>query len=70
MTGTSIRIDHNSDVLAERFERLGALASDMTPAMRRIAGHMLFSTQERFLYERGPGGFAWAALAPSTIKRS
>jgi len=70
VSGASIRIDHNADALAKSFERLGALASDFTPVMRRIAGRMLFSTQKRFLEHRGPGGFAWAALAPATIKRN
>jgi phage virion morphogenesis protein len=70
VTGASIRIDHNAEALAETFEKLAKRADDMTPAMRRIAGQMLFSTQRRFEMQRGPGGAQWPALAPSTIERN
>lgn len=70
MTGVSIRIEHNADTLADAFEKLARRADDFTPAMRRVGGAMLLSTQRRFEMERGPGGVQWPALAKSTIERN
>lgn len=70
MAGASITLTHDAPDLAAAFERLRDRAGDLSPAMRRISGHMLFSTQRRFEREAGPGGLAWQALAPSTIARN
>lgn len=70
MAGASIRIDADAAPFGTAFGRLLHAAGDLTPAMRAIAGEMLFSTQRRFEREAGPGGDAWARLAASTIRRS
>lgn len=70
MAGASIRIDHNSAQVADGFTRLRDRAGDLSPAMRRISGHMLFAAQRRFEREAGPGGIPWQPLAPSTIARN
>lgn len=70
MSGASIRIEHDAAPLTAAFERLLHAAGDLTPAMREIAGEILFSTQRRFEREAGPGGAAWAPLRAATLRRN
>ena len=49
--------------------RLIRAGTDMTPLMRRIAGHLQASTEQSFDKQTSPDGKRWAKLKPSTINR-
>lgn len=70
MTGASITLKHDAAALSQWFVEFQARAGRLSPAMSLIAGEMLNSTQDRFLYERAPGGRAWERLAASTLRRN
>ena len=49
--------------------RVGRAASDLTPAMRAVAGHLVASAHTSFERESSPDGTPWAPLSPVTVKR-
>ena len=49
------------------FKRLLALGADMTPLMRKAAGHLEDQTEQAFEDEASPEGVPWPALASATI---
>ena len=48
-------------------DRLIARASDLTPLMGQIAGHLAASAERSFEAQAGPDGAPWVKLDPSTI---
>ena len=65
-----VRIDIQFDDAAIRsaLDRLARAGSDLSPAMREIAGHLEDSAAESFEQESAPDGAPWAPLAESTKK--
>lgn len=58
MSGFEIEITIREDVTAA-LRRLIDAGTDMTPAMKDIAGHLADETRERFETGRGPDGKPW-----------
>lgn len=58
MAGVDIAIELREDVTAA-LTRLVAAGTDMTPAMKDIAGHLADTTRERFETSRDPQGRPW-----------
>lgn len=56
---TRIRIGIDDEAVAGALDRLLAAGSDLTPAMDAIGGALVLSTEERFEFERAPGGSPW-----------
>jgi len=48
------------------FADLAKRCTDMTPLMRRIAGHLQSVADDSFEFERAPDGTPWADLSPIT----
>lgn len=65
-----IDIDIEVDVREVRtgLARLLAAGADLSPAMRKIAGHLADSVEESFAREEAPGIGPWAPLRPDTIE--
>lgn len=59
MTAVRFRIWVDDDVVRESLDRLVAAGEDLTPAMDAIGGALVLSTEERFEFERAPGGSPW-----------
>jgi phage gpG-like protein len=69
MAGFDFRFEINNDAVRQRLMGYSAAARDLSRAMELIGISGMASTDMRFEREVGPDGQAWAALAPSTIKR-
>ncbi len=64
---TQIKID---DKKVERALRLAILrGDDMSPVMRKIAGHLQHASEQSFETERSPSGKKWKPLSPVTLAR-
>jgi len=69
MSGWGIKFEVNDEAVRRRLMGHALAARDLTPAMEKIGNSGMVSTDLRFEREVGPDGQAWAALAPSTIKK-
>ena len=65
-----MKIDVRFDdrVVQRRLAQLREAGSDLSPAMREIAGHLLDSVNEAFADEASPAGKAWAPLKSATVR--
>lgn len=59
MTGVRFRIGVDDEPVRDALARLLAAGEDLTPAMDAIGGALVLSTEERFEFERAPGGSPW-----------
>lgn len=64
-----IDISVNDQRVRSALRRVGAVASDLTPAMRAVSGHLVASAHTSFERESSPAGAPWAPLSPVTVKR-
>ena len=69
MAGWDFKFEVNDEEVRRRMTGISLAARDLTPAMEKIGISGMASVDMRFEREVGPDGQAWAALAPSTIKR-
>jgi phage virion morphogenesis protein len=58
MAGVSIRIDGDTEALAE-LKGIAARLDDATPMYDEIGGYLVVATQARFEAEKGPAGNPW-----------
>lgn len=65
----SIEITIDDKAVQAAFARLRDLANDMTPVMRKAAGHLADATEDAFQRERSPEGVSWVDLAESTKEK-
>ena len=63
-----VQITYDDQVVQQRLAQLRERGSDLSPAMREIAGHLLDGVAESFASERGPAGKAWKPLKPATVR--
>ncbi len=63
MSGATITVELDTEIICERLSRICEVVSDLTPLMDRIGASMVASTQDRF--ERGiaPDGTNWIPSA-------
>jgi len=66
--GASIEIKVTDAPVLAVLERVAAAGGDTLPLMRSFGAHLLLSSQQRFESKSGPGGVAWARLAPRTAR--
>lgn len=64
----NIQITYDDQVVQKRLAQLRERGSDLSPAMREIAGHLLDGVAESFASERGPDGQVWTPLKPATVR--
>ena len=63
-----IQITYDDHVVRQRLAQLRERGSDLSPAMREIAGHLLDGVAESFASDRRPDGKARAPLKPATVR--
>lgn len=64
-----VQITVDDQVVRQRLAQLREAGSDLGPAMREIAGHLLDGVNEAFASERSPeGGKVWSPLKTATIR--
>lgn len=66
---TTIKIEYNDQQVTRAIRRIIRTGTDMTPLMRRIAGHLQASAKQSFDDQKSPDGTAWKKLKPSTLKQ-
>ena len=66
---TTIRIEYEDQEVQRALRRLLQAGTDMTPLMRRIAGHLQAFTEQSFDKQTSPDGQPWARLKASTVKQ-
>ena len=64
----NIDIEYNDSAVRRTLDRLMRAATDLSPAMREIAEHLVDSAAESFEQSSAPDGTPWAPLKPSTKK--
>lgn len=63
-----IRLDGDENI-RRVVRRLRAVAEDMSPAMKEVAGYLKRETQNRFFTKKAPDGSTWARLSRVTQRR-
>ena len=64
-----VQITVDDQVVRQRLAQLREAGSDLSPAMREIAGHLLDGVNEAFASERSPArGRVWTPLKPATVR--
>lgn len=70
MAGARIEVSLDSEEVRTAINNLLAASVDLTPLMRSIGEHLLTTTRERFVDQKGPDGVPWAPLSESTKRRN
>ena len=66
---TNISIEYNNKRVTRAMRRLLNSGRDMSPLMRRVAGHLKNSSRQAFDRQQSPSGHVWERLKPSTLKK-
>ena len=68
MTMPKIAISYDDQAVQRRLAELRESGSNLLPAMREIAGHLLDSGNKAVAREASPAGEAWVPLKPATVR--
>ena len=66
---TAIRIEYKDQQVRTALNRLLRAGTDLSPTMKKVAGHLAASARQSFEREAAPDGTPWKKLSPVTIAR-